>query len=170
MKFFKEFKEFISRGNIMDMAIGVIIGGAFGKIVTSLVNDIIMPIIALAMGGKSMSDLSIVLNDEPRFLPDGTANPKALLWNYGNFIQTIIDFLIIALVIFIMIKVLMKIKNAADQAKEKAKAKEAEEEAAQAPAAEAAAEAAPAAPSDNEKIVNLLTDINESLKNLSTKE
>lgn len=117
-KFFQEFKQFISRGNILDMAVGVIIGGAFSKIVTSLVNDIIMPLIAWACGGKSMADLSIVLNGQSRFLPDGTLNPAALLWNYGNFIQTIIDFLIVALCIFLMLKLVMTIRKKMTEAKE----------------------------------------------------
>ena len=86
-----EFKTFISRGNVVDMAVGVIIGGAFGKIVTSLVNDILMPLIGTILGGLDFSNLSIKIND---------ANIA-----YGAFIQSIIDFLIIAFCIFMMIKV-----------------------------------------------------------------
>lgn len=159
MKFFKDFKAFISRGNVMDMAVGVIVGGAFSKIVTSLVNDIIMPLIALAMGGKSMSDLSLVLNDQPRYLTDGTLNPEALLWHYGNFIQTIIDFLIIALSVFIMIKIVMHLRNASEKAKEMLK-KEEEEKAATQPETPPA----PPAPTNEEKIIELLGEINASLK------
>lgn len=98
-KFFKEFKTFISRGNIFDMAVGLIIASAFNKIVTSLVNDIIMPLITWATGAASLNDLSVVL----RVAEDGTA----LTWNYGNFLQTIIDFLIVAFSVFVMIKIVM---------------------------------------------------------------
>lgn len=98
-KFFKEFKAFISRGNIFDMAVGLIIATAFNKIVTSLVNDIIMPLITWATGAASLNDLSVVL----RVAEDGTS----LTWNYGNFLQTIIDFLIVAFSVFVMIKIVM---------------------------------------------------------------
>lgn len=101
MKFWKEFKAFISRGNIVDLAIGVIIGTAFNKIVTSLVNDIIMPLITWALGAESLADLSIVLQRDA----EGIAT---LTWNYGNFIQTLIDFLIVALTIFVALKIMMK--------------------------------------------------------------
>ena len=93
----KEFKKFISRGNVMDMAVGVIIGGAFGKIVTSLVNDILMPLIGIIIGGKDFSSLSIKVG-----------NASIL---YGAFIQAIIDFLIIALCIFLMVKTFEKLKK-----------------------------------------------------------
>ncbi len=133
-KFFNDFKSFISKGNVLDMAVGVIIGGAFGKIVTSLVNDIIMPLVALALGGKSMSGLVVVLNNQPLYLPDNvTLNPDALTWKYGNFIQTIIDFLIIAFCVFLIIRLTMKAKNLADKKRieaEAAAAKIAAEEAA----------------------------------------
>lgn len=95
-KFFNEFKAFISRGNVFDMAVGLIIATAFNKIVSSLVNDIIMPLITWATGAASLADLSVVL----RVAEDGTK----LTWNYGNFIQTIIDFLIIAFSVFCMVK------------------------------------------------------------------
>lgn len=111
--FFQEFKEFIARGNILDLAVGVIVGGAFSKIVTALVNDIIMPLVSLVMGGKSLNDLVLVLNGEPQYI-DGVANPAAILWRYGDFIQTIIDFLITALVVFIFLKVIMKAKAAGE--------------------------------------------------------
>ncbi len=104
-KFFAEFKAFISRGNIMDMAIGVIIGAAFGKIVTSLVNDILMPLVTWGLGAESLSALSIVLRRDA----EGVAT---LTWNYGNFIQTIIDFLIIAFCIFVIMKIIMKSQQA----------------------------------------------------------
>lgn len=91
-----EFKSFIARGNVVDMAVGVIIGGAFGKIVTSLVNDILMPLIGFILGGLDFTSLSIKINN---------ANIA-----YGLFIQSIVDFLIIAACIFIMIKVFEKFK------------------------------------------------------------
>lgn len=89
-KFMAEFKEFVSRGNVMDMAVGVIIGGAFGKIVTSLVDNILMPLIGILIGGKGFEDLSVTV---------GTATVQ-----YGIFIQNIIDFLIISFSIFVIIK------------------------------------------------------------------
>lgn len=175
-KFFQDFKAFISKGNIFDMAVGVIVGGAFSKIVTSLVNDIIMPLLAWVMGGKSMSDLKLVLNGVDLYLADGTLNPQALTWNYGNFIQTIIDFLIIALCIFLMIKLAMKVHQSMDKAKESIenlKKKDEEGDAAapeteiqaEAPAEEVPVETAQetTAPSDNERIIMLLEDIKNSL-------
>lgn len=98
-KFFKEFKDFVCRGNIFDMAVGMIIATAFNKIVSSLVNDIIMPLITWATGAGSLKELSIVLRTNE--LGEAT-----LTWAYGNFIQTIIDFLIIATSIFIVVKVI----------------------------------------------------------------
>ena len=94
----KEFKEFIVRGNVLDMAVGVIIGGAFGKIVGSLVNDILMPLIGLLMGGVNFSELAITV---------GAAQVK-----WGLFTQTIIDFLIIAFIIFLIVKSANKMKKA----------------------------------------------------------
>jgi large conductance mechanosensitive channel len=93
----KEFKAFVMRGNVMDLAVAVIIGGAFGKIVASLVNDIIMPLIGLLLGGVNFSNLSI------------TVGEAAI--NYGLFIQAIVDFLIIALVIFLLVKGLNSLKK-----------------------------------------------------------
>lgn len=92
-----EFKIFISRGNVVDMAVGVIIGGAFGKIVSSLVNDILMPLIGVLLGGLDFSSLSIKIGD---------ASLK-----YGSFIQTIIDFMIISISIFVMIKLFERFKK-----------------------------------------------------------
>ncbi len=96
MKFFKEFKAFAMKGNVIDMAVGVIIGGAFGKIVTSLVNDIVMPAISLLTGKINIADMAYVMGAKE----DGTA----ISLNYGLFLQNIIDFLIIAFSIFIVIK------------------------------------------------------------------
>ena len=96
-KVVSEFKEFISKGNIVDMAVGVIIGSAFGKIVTSLVNDIFMPLIGVIIGGLDFTSLTIKVGDA--------------IINYGVFIQNIVDFLIIAGCIFLMIKILAKFKK-----------------------------------------------------------
>lgn len=97
-KFFKEFKEFISKGNVFDMAVGLIIATAFNKIVSSMVNDIIMPLITWATGAASLAELSIPL----RWDAEGNVT---LSWAYGNFIQTVIDFLIIAFSVFCMVKI-----------------------------------------------------------------
>ena len=173
-KFWKEFKAFISRGNSLDMAVGVIVGGAFSKIVTSLVNDIIMPLIAMAMGGKSMSGLCLVLNGESLYLADGSENPAALVWHYGNFIQTIIDFLIIALCVFLFVRLMMRASKLSKEAAErvtslnKKAAVAAQAEAVEAPAAEAA-QAAPA-----ESVVSetdkLLTEIRDLMKERETEK
>ena len=93
----KEFKEFISKGNVVDLAVGVIIGGAFGKIVSSLVDNILMPLIGLLLGGVNFSELSF--------------NVKDATVNYGLFIQNVIDFLIVALCLFVMMKALNKFKK-----------------------------------------------------------
>jgi large conductance mechanosensitive channel len=98
----KEFKEFAMRGNVVDMAIGVIMGGAFGKIVSSVVSDIVMPLIGLIVGGINFSQLKIVFKEASTDAA-GKAIPAVSL-NYGNFIQTTFDFLIIAFAIFLMIK------------------------------------------------------------------
>ncbi|MCD1147643.1 large conductance mechanosensitive channel protein MscL [Peptoniphilus sp. KCTC 25270] len=100
----QEFKEFIAQGNVLDLAVGVIIGGAFGKIVTSLVNDIIMPVIGLAMGGVDFTGLFVALdgNDYPTLAAAQEAGAGVIA--YGSFIQNIIDFLIIAFVIFMVVK------------------------------------------------------------------
>lgn len=93
----KEFKEFISKGNVVDLAVGVIIGGAFGKIVTSLVNDVLMPVIGILLGGVDFSNLTITV---------GSAKIA-----YGMFIQNIIDFLIIAFCVFMFVKVINRLSN-----------------------------------------------------------
>lgn len=104
--FMKEFKEFISKGNVMDMAVGIIIGGAFTAIVTSLVDDVIMPIISLLTGGFDFSALCIVLGE----------GEGAATLNYGAFIAAIINFLIIAIVIFCLIKSINKFKKQQEEA------------------------------------------------------
>lgn len=131
MKLLNEFKAFAIRGNVVDMAVGIVIGAAFGKIVTSVVNDIIMPPIGLLVGGVNFSDLSIVLKD-------AVGENPAVTINYGNFLQVVFDFIIIAFAIFMVIKAM----NAAKKKEE-------------------AAPAAPPAPSKEEV---LLTEIRDILK------
>lgn len=112
--FFKEFKEFAMRGNVVDMAVGVIIGGAFGKIVTSLVNDIIMPGIGVLTGGANFSEYKYVMKQA---VIDGTTGevitPEAAI-TWGAFVQTIVDFLIIAFCIFLAIRVMNKMRKPAE--------------------------------------------------------
>lgn len=137
-KFFSEFKEFAMKGNVVDMAVGVIIGAAFGKIVTSLVNDIIMPVIGVLTSGTNFSDYKLVIKQA---VTEGTEiiSPEvAVTW--GAFIQTIIDFLIIAFCIFVAIKFLNKLKRKQEE--------------------KPAEESAPAGPTQEE----LLTEIRDLLK------
>lgn len=136
--FWNDFKKFAFKGNVIDMAVGVIIGGAFGKIVTSLVNDILMPILGALTGGVNFAELKYVIGDAT--LADGT--PAAIA--YGSFIQNIIDFLIIAICIFAMVKVVAKVSE---------KMKKEEEAAAPAPEE-------PAGPTQEE----LLAEIRDLLK------
>lgn len=103
----KEFRDFISKGNVIDLAVGVIIGGAFGKIVTSLVNDIIMPLLGIVIGGIDFTSLSFKVNDS--------------VVMYGMFIQNTIDFLLIAAAIFLMVKTINKFKKAEKKEKETSK-------------------------------------------------
>ena len=109
MKLFDEFKAFVMRGNVVDLAVGVIIGGAFGKIVTSLVNDIFMPIVGIALGNVDFSSLEIKLGE-----PVEGAEQAAI--RYGAFIQEIVNFLIIALCIFMVIKVINKLQKKKEEA------------------------------------------------------
>ncbi|MBR4992264.1 MAG: large-conductance mechanosensitive channel protein MscL [Clostridia bacterium] len=152
-KFFSEFKTFISRGNVVDMAVGVIVGGAFGKISTSLVNDVIMPAVSMLMGGVDFTAWKVVLKEAVMEMgADGvlveTAPEVAI--KYGSLIAVIVDFLIIALSVFCMVKLINTMKEKAEALKKKE-----EEEA----AAEAPAEPEPSA---EEK---LLTEIRDLLKN-----
>ena len=105
MGFLKEFKEFAVKGNVMDMAVGVIIGGAFGKIVTSLVNDVIMPPIGLIVGGVDFSDMKLTLKEAVMDAAGAVVTP-AVNCNYGAFIQQIVDFTILAFCVFLMVKVM----------------------------------------------------------------
>lgn len=114
-KFLADFKEFAMKGNIVDMAVGVIIGGAFGKIVSSLVNDIIMPVISIITGGEGYKNLKYVIT-EGKAAVDGAAAVEEVAINYGIFIQNIVDFLIIAFSIFVCLRVIMKFKKKEEEA------------------------------------------------------
>ena len=107
MSIMKEFQEFAIKGNVVDMAVGIIIGGAFGKIVTSVVNDVLMPPIGLLLGGVNFSDLSITLKQ-------AVGDTAAVSMNYGNFIQTVVDFLIVAVSVFAVIKALNSLRRKAE--------------------------------------------------------
>ena len=156
-KFFSDFKAFIAKGNVIDMAIGVVVGGAFKDIVNALVSNIITPLIGLLLGGSNLSDYKYVLQEEVVELVDGVETvvtpENAILW--GAFLQTIIDFLIIALTLFVMIKVAMGVHNKTEAAKQRLKNQKEEEV--------AAAEEAPAEPeiSSTDK---LLIEIRDLLK------
>lgn len=141
-KFLHDFKEFALKGNVIDMAVGVIVGGAFGKIVSSLVNDILMPVITCVTGGDGYANMKYVIKEAVPASADGAvAAVEEVAINYGMFIQNIVDFVIIALSIFVALRVTMKFMK---------KEKEAEE--APAPAPE---------PTPEEK---LLTEIRDLLK------
>ena len=104
MSMMSEFKSFAMRGNVMDMAVGIVIGGAFGKIVSSFVNDVLMPPIGMLMGGVSFTDLSVVLQE-------AVGETAAVTLNYGMFIQTLVDFVIIAFAIFMVVKAMNNMKK-----------------------------------------------------------
>ncbi|MBI1363145.1 MAG: large-conductance mechanosensitive channel protein MscL [Proteobacteria bacterium] len=137
--FFKEFRTFAMRGNMIDMAVGIILGAAFGKVVSSLVADIAMPPLGLLIGGVEFTQLQLVLKEAA----DGSA---AVTLTYGKFIQTVVDFLIVAFAVFVVVRTINKLKGYM-------------------PAEEAAA-AAPAAPKVPED-VQLLTEIRDLLKKQS---
>lgn len=139
-EFLQDFKAFAMRGNVIDMAVGVIIGGAFGKIISSVVADVIMPPLGLLVGGVNFTDLKLEL--KPAEMVDGVMQDAVML-NYGNFLQTAFDFIIIALSIFLFVKLIGKLMR-----------KKEEEP------------AAPPAPSKEEQ---LLTEIRDLLKKQSEK-
>ncbi len=111
MSFLKEFKEFAVKGNVIDLAVGVIIGGAFGKIVTSLVNDVVMPVISLITGGDAFESLFIPLDGKPYDSIILAEEASAPIMKIGLFISNIVDFLIIAFVIFVVIKQINRFKR-----------------------------------------------------------
>ncbi len=113
MKIIQEFKEFAIKGNVVDMAVGIIIGGAFGKIITSMVSNVVMPPIGLLIGGVNFSDLKVTLKDAAIDASGKTIPAVAI--NYGQFLQTIFDFLIIAFIIFIAIKAINIVRRKKDE-------------------------------------------------------
>ena len=140
MSMISEFKEFAMRGNVIDLAVGVVIGAAFGRIVTSLVNDLITPVISYVLGSSSFKELALILR--PAELgADGKETLPALLLNYGSFIQAIIDFTIIAFVIFLAVKAINRLRQA---------------------------ETVPEVPAEPSDEVKLLTEIRDSLKKTGT--
>ena len=117
-KFFGEFKEFIKRGNVMDMAVGVVIGAAFSAIVTSIVNDIIMPLVSLATGGIDFTNWFIALDGNKYETLEAAQTAGAATLNYGNLISVIINFIIVALCIFFVVKAMNKFKKKEEPKKE----------------------------------------------------
>lgn len=146
MSFIKEFKEFAMRGNVIDMAVGVVIGAAFGKIISSLVDDIIMPLVGVATGGMNFTDFKWVIQ---KAVVDGSTQevlkPEVTL-NWGSWIQTVVDFLIVAFCIFVAIKAINQLKRKKE---------------------EPAPEPAPAPEPTKEEV--LLTEIRDILKNNASK-
>ena len=144
-KLVKEFKEFITRGNVLDMAIGVIIAGAFGKITTSLVNDLLMPFIGFLCGSRDMTALNVIIRPA-EVDAAGEVVKEAITLGFGTFVGTVIDFLLVALVVFAIVK-------AFNKAREISEAKKKKEEAA------AAEEAAPAGPTTEELLAQILEEV-----------
>jgi large conductance mechanosensitive channel len=132
MSMMSEFKSFAMRGNVIDMAVGIVIGGAFGKIVSSFVNDVLMPPIGMMMGGVDFSELAVVLKE-------ASGEAAAVTINYGSFIQTVLDFMIIAFAIFMVVRAMNNMKKKEEEA--------------------------PAEPPKPSAEVELLTEIRDSLKN-----
>lgn len=139
MSIAKEFKDFAMRGNVVDMAVGIVIGGAFGKIVSSLVNDLIMPPIGLLLGGVNFTDLKITIKEASVDAAGQAINAVTLNW--GNFVQVLIDFIIIAFAIFMVIKGMNSLKKKKEETP-----------------------AAPPAPPEPSKEEQLLSEIRDLLK------
>ena len=142
MGLIKEFKDFAMRGNVIDLAVGVIIGGAFGKIVNSIVNDIIMPPVGVLIGGVKFTDLKYKIAEA--VIENGKETKPAVYMNYGNFIQMVFEFIVIAFSIFMVVKLMNKASNLRKKQEEEA------------------ASVAPPAPSNQEV---LLAEIRDLLKN-----
>ncbi len=143
-KFANEFKEFAVKGNVVDMAVGVIIGAAFGKIVTSLVNDVLMPVIGYFTGGVNFSDHRWVIQKAVNDASGAVITPEVAV-SWGAFVQTVIDFVIIAFCIFVMVKFIMNLKRKKEE------------------------EPAPAAPAEPTEEVKLLTQIRDLLEKENNK-
>lgn len=138
MGFASEFKEFAVKGNVVDLAVGVIIGGAFGKIVDSVVNDLIMPLVGKVFGGLDFANYYIALAEQPAGLPLAEAKKLGAVFAYGNFLTVALNFVILAFIIFLMVKQINRIKKEAP--------------------------AAPAAPAAIPEDIVLLREIRDSLK------
>jgi len=145
--FIEEFKKFISRGNVLDMAIGVVIAGAFGKITTSLVNDLLMPFIAWVCGTRDMTALNVIVREEI-VNEAGEVIQKGITLGFGTFVGTIVDFLLIAITVFLIVRSFNKAKDKAE-----AKKRAAEE------AAKAAEPEAPPAPTTEELLTKILEEL-----------
>lgn len=162
--FWKEFKAFISRGNVLDMAVGIIIGGAFTAIITALVNNILTPLLQMipGMGEDGFGALQVVLKEA--VVKDGVTVAEAVVLDFGVVISAIISFLLTAFVLFLIIKTINKVQEAAKKAREEYEAKKAEEEGKEeaAPVAEAAPEVPPAPPAPTTE--ELLAEIRDLLK------
>ena len=148
-KFFEEFKAFAMRGNVVDLAVGMIIGSAFGKITTSLVNDVIMPAVSMLMGGVNFADWKLVLKEAVMAADGVTVEVAEVAIKYGNLIAVIVDFIILAFAIFCMVKAINSMRDKAEALKKKE-----EEEAAAEPEAPAEPE-----PSAEEKLLMEIRDL-----------
>lgn len=155
--FITEFKEFITKGNILDMAVGVIIGNSFKAIVTALTDKVIMPVITWAIGNKSVKEVKTILVEEKTEVVDGVetvVTPESAIY-WGEFIQSIIDFLLVALVLFVIIKSAISFQKKREELMKKLKKEE----------EEVVEEAAPAEPTLEEKNAEVLKEIRDLLAN-----
>ena len=172
MKFFEDFKKFISKGNVIDMAVGVVVGGSFGKIVTGLVNYIINPFVGIFIKDGGLDSIKTVISEAVVNEAGEVTTPEvAILW--GSWLQTIIDFVIIAFCIFLILHILTKTRNALEYKKIEEEKKEAEEAAEKAKAEKEAADAAAAAAAEKQLLIedsiikqaNLLEEIKKLIEN-----
>lgn len=157
-KFLRDFRNFAMKGNVIDMAVGVIIGGAFGKIVSSLVSDVIMPLVGILAGGVNLVDLHVVL--KPEKVVDGVTHPAVVL-SYGKFIQTAFDFMVIAFSIFVFLRALSYVETRRKKLLEKRKTA--------ALAKSSSPDAAPASPSLG-PAEEILSDIRDLLRKMNEKD
>lgn len=166
MKFIEDFKKFIFKGNVIDMAVGVVIGGSFGKIVTGLVNYIINPFVGIFVKSGNLDSIKTVISKEVLDEAGNVVTPEnAILW--GTWLQTIIDFLITALCIFIVLRILMKAKNTLEHKKIEEEKKKAAEEEAKAKAEKEAADAAAQAAAERQTLIeNSIIKQAELLENI----
>ncbi len=168
--FWNDFKKFIAKGNIIDMAVGVVIGSAFSAIITNFVNGIINPLIGLLTGNVKLSDLSVVLKEAE--VVDGVEKVAALTLNYGMFLQKILDFLIIAFCIFLAVRIIrkMRVRLAITAEKLATLTKKKEEESQEVEKVEEVAPAPAPVKTTDERIEELLIEIRDSLKSKESKK